>query len=148
MKLWPTLLFATAMSMAGLPAHAAADKPPVTVSHAWIRVLPGTLPAGGYAVIHNTGDTPYILTGASSPDYQHVMLHRSITQGGMSHMHKVKQLKLPAHATVRLAPGGYHLMLMQATHPVKVGDQVPVTLHFADGSRLEVDFKARPANAH
>ncbi|HET8555366.1 MAG TPA: copper chaperone PCu(A)C [Rhodanobacteraceae bacterium] len=133
----------------GFTAHAATSaKPQVHVSHAWIRVLPGALPAGGYATISNTGDAPLTLTGASSPAYANVMLHKSSMRNGMSHMRMVKQLKLPAHATVKFAPGGYHLMLMQATHKVSPGDTVPVTLHFADGSQLKVDFTARPANAH
>lgn len=123
-------------------------KSQIRVSHAWIRVLPGALPAGGYAVLSNTGDTPITLTGASSLAYANVMLHKSSMHDGMSSMHMVSQLKLAAHATVKLAPGGYHLMLMQAAHKVSPGDNVPITLHFADGSQLEADFLARPANAH
>lgn len=136
-----------AMLWAGLPAHAA-DAPMVRVEHAWIRLLPGTLPAGGYATLRNTGAAPVVLTGASSDDYQHIMLHRSTTHGGVSHMSQVDKLTVPAHATVTLTPGSYHLMLMHATRAIDVGDMVPVTLHFADGKTLTVDFKARPANAH
>lgn len=147
MRMLPALPLVAMLLTAGLPAHAQQPSP-VKISHAWIRVLPGALPAGGYAVLDNTGDKPRILTGASSPDYRRVMLHQSTMHDGMSHMQAVKQLKLPAHATVKLAPGGYHLMLMQARHPVKAGDSVPVTLHFADGHSLEVNFEARPANAH
>ncbi len=145
-----SVIFALALALAGTGPTAGAATPahaPVKVLHAWIRVLPGALPAGGYAEIRNTGDKPIALTGASSPAYGKVMLHQSTTQNGMSKMHMVKQLPLPAHATVKLAPGGYHLMLMQATHTVKPGDEVPITLHFADGSTLKTDFTARPANA-
>ncbi|HEX7342199.1 MAG TPA: copper chaperone PCu(A)C [Rhodanobacteraceae bacterium] len=133
-----------------LPAHAVATHPAVSVtaSHAWIRLLPGTLPAGGYVTLHNAGDKSLVLTGASSPDYQSIMLHRSILANGMSRMVMIKQLKLPAHATIKLAPGGYHLMLMQAMRTIHVGDTVPVVLHFANGGQLHVNFKARPANAH
>lgn len=148
-KLPAMLALVAALLVMGFAAHAATSaKVQVRVDHAWIRVLPGALPAGGYATISNTGDTPLTLTGASSPAYGHVMLHKSSMQNGVSHMRMIKQLKLPAHASVKLAPGGYHLMLMQATHKVSPGDTVPVTLHFADSSQLEVDFTARPANAH
>lgn len=116
-------------------------------SHAWIRTLPGSLPAGGYVVLENDADQPATLSSASSAAYASVMLHHSSTQGGMSRMAMVDALAIPAHGKIALAPAGYHLMLMQAETPVKPGDTVKVTLTFADGSRLPVDFIARPANA-
>lgn len=147
MKLLAIVSFTAILMLGGLPAHAG-DTSPVSVENAWIRLLPGTLPAGGYATLHNNGDTPVVVTAASSDDYKRVMLHQSTVQDGMSHMSRVDKLSVPAHASIKLTPGGYHLMLMHATHTIKVGDMVPVTLHFANGKTLTVDFKARPANAH
>lgn len=121
--------------------------PDVRVEHAWIRWLPANLPAAGYATIVNDGDGVQRLTGASSPDYASVMLHRSRLAQGDSTMEMVDHLDIPAHGNVKLAPGGYHLMLSHATHGVKPGDKVPVTLHFVDGSVFQVDFSVLPANA-
>ena len=139
------LLIAAGLLFAGA-AHAD-QSAQVHADKAWIRVLPAGLPAGGYVTLHNTGDSAVALTGASSPRYTHVMLHQSTTEGGMGRMSMVEQLAIPAHGSVALAPGGYHLMLMQATKAVNAGETVPVTLDFADGSHLPVDFLARPANA-
>lgn len=142
LALLPLLL--TGLLGAGL-THAAT--PTVQASQAWIRVLPADLPAGGYVVLHNSGDRAVSLTGASSPAYAMAMLHESSTAGGTSRMTMVSALPIPAHGTQALQPGGYHLMLMDAKHPVKAGDTVRITLRFSDGSTLPVDFKARPANA-
>ena len=119
----------------------------VAASHAWIRVLPGALPAGAYVVLRNDGDKPVALTGADSPAYGATMLHESSSAGGMEGMHRVASLTIPAHGTRSLAPGGYHLMLMDAKHPVQPGDTVRITLKFGDGATLPVDFLARPASA-
>jgi copper(I)-binding protein len=119
----------------------------VRASHAWIRLLPGALPAGGYVTLLNDSAQPASLIGASSTAYDDVMLHQSMgQQTGMSRMMTVDHLELPAHGQVALAPAGYHLMLEKATHPLQVGDTIKVTLHFADGSVLDTDFLARPAN--
>ncbi|HUX73368.1 MAG TPA: copper chaperone PCu(A)C [Steroidobacteraceae bacterium] len=135
-----------ALLLAG--GHARAnDAGAVRVSRAWIRVLPGDLPAGGYATLRNTGGTALTLIGARSANYRRVMLHKSMSVDGMSQMSMVAGVPLPAHGTVRLAPGGYHLMLMHAFHAVKPGDEILVSLQFADGSSLAVEFLARPANA-
>ena len=127
-------------------AHAA-TVPHVTASRAWIRVLPGALAAGAYVVLRTDGDQPASLTGASSPAYGGVMLHESSRAGGTSRMAMVRALTIPAHGTQALAPGGYHLMLMDARHPVQPGDTVRLVLEFGNGDTLPVDFTARPANA-
>ena len=137
-------LLMVGLLVAGL-AHA--DTGHVSASHAWIRVLPGALPAGAYVVLRNDGDRPVSLTGASSPAYGEAMLHESSRAGGMSRMTMVDALAIPAHGTQALAPGSYHLMLMDAKQPVRPGDIVRVTLKFGDGSTLPVEFLARPAGA-
>lgn len=139
-----SLLFAGLLLASG--AHAsAADH--IHASHAWIRVLPGDLPAGAYVTLQNDSDQPAELSGANSAVYADVMLHRSSTEGGVSRMTMVDTLSVPAHGKAELAPAGYHLMLMKAAKPVKPGDMVKLTLKFTDGSTLATEFMARPANA-
>jgi copper(I)-binding protein len=119
----------------------------VHASQPWLRVLPGDLPAGAYVTLKNTGDQPATLRSARSASYGSVMLHKSSDEGGVSRMAMIETLVIPPHGEAQLAPGGYHLMLTKAASPVKPGDTVKVTLGFADGSTLDADFIARPANA-
>lgn len=118
----------------------------IGVSHAWIRVLPGDLPAAGYARLENRGDESIALVGAHSGSYRRIMLHESLTSGGMAEMKRVSHLTIPAHGRAALSPGGYHLMLMGAVRPVKPGDKVSITLVFAGGATETVTFLAMPAN--
>ena len=130
---------------AGAGAGTAGD---IRAEGAWIRVLPGDLPAAGYLTLQNTGDTEVALTGAASAAYRQIMVHLSAGVGGMSGMVPVARLPVPAHGMVKLAPGGYHLMLMNATRPITPGRKVTVTLIFNGGRKtLDVEFLARPANA-
>ena len=117
------------------------------VSHAWIRWLPNNLPAAGYATIQNTSTTPIRLLSADSTGYASVMLHQSLQHDGVERMQMVDAMPIPAHGNAALAPGGYHLMLMQPQGTVIPGDVVPVRLHFSDGSTVAADFKVRPASA-
>jgi len=145
-----SLRFALPLLVAGLMLAAGAhatEAQHVRASGAWIRVLPGDLPAGAYVTLENTGDQAASLRGAHSPSYADAMLHQSSSAGGVSRMSMVNELAIPAHGKVELAPGGYHLMLMKAAAPVKIGDKVKLTLSFGDGSTLDADFVARPANA-
>ena len=133
-------LFGAAIAHASQADH-------VHAGDAWIRVMPASLPAGGYVTLRNDGDEAVVLDGASSAAYGSVMLHKSSTDTGMGRMRMVDHLSVPAHGRVALAPGGYHFMLMDAAKPVQPGQTVQVTLHFADGSTLATDFVAKPANA-
>ena len=137
-------------ALAALAICAAAAAAPVSslkAEHGWVRWLPANLPAAGYVVIRNNGDKPVKLTGAESTDYGMVMLHRSMQKSGSDSMEMVDAITVPAHGDVALAPGGYHLMLMNAKHAIKPGDRVNVSLHFDDGETIQATLPVRPANA-
>jgi hypothetical protein len=130
------LIFFTAMLIGPGPQVLAAGAR-VSVTEAWIRWLPGGLPAGGYLTLHNDGDEPVRLTGVTSASYGMTMLHRSRLEGSVSRMEPVGEIVLSPHQTLTFASGGYHIMLEQPVHPVQPGDRVTLTLHFADGSSLD-----------
>ena len=140
---------ALAASIALASGNVAMSAPVATVrvEHAWIRWLPANLPAAGYATIRNDGDQSLALDGADSPDYGMAMLHRSVHKDGSDSMEMVETIPVPAHASVQLAPGGYHLMLTAPKHPIQSGDNVHVRLHFSNGTTLDAAWKVRPANA-
>ncbi|MGH8278011.1 MAG: copper chaperone PCu(A)C [Gammaproteobacteria bacterium] len=126
---------------------ALAAPPALQEKQAWIRWLPMNLPAAGYVTIENHGARPARLVSATSPDYGSVVLHRSEEANGIDRMLAVSTIEIPAHGAVALAPGGYHLMLSGARRAIEPGDQVRITLHFAGGASLQVDFPVRPASA-
>lgn len=112
------------------------------VNEARLRLLPGDLPAAGYFRLVNTSEANITLTGANSPAFANVMMHRSVSQNGVSRMHHLDRLELAAGEQIEFAPGGYHLMLMERTRPLAIGDDINVTLHFANGQEQTVTFRA------
>ena len=127
------LIFAT-------PAKAA-----VTVGNAWLRLLPANLPAAGYFDLHNGGDKSVSLTGAYSPACGMLMLHKSETVGGTMRMEDVASIEAAPRATLKFAPGGYHLMCMDPSPALKPGAHTAVTLIFSDGAKVTSDFVVRNA---
>ena len=113
----------------------------VTVTEGWFRTLPASVPSGGYFTLHNAEDKAVVLTAVESPACGMLMMHRSVN-GGMDH---VMSLDVAAGETVRFAPGGYHLMCMDAKPMLKPGAQVPVNFRFAGGEVLTANFVARNA---
>jgi hypothetical protein len=127
---------------AAAPALAA---PSLEVSDAWMRAMPAGIPSGGYFTLHNGSAKDVVLIGASTAACGSLMLHKSEMTGGMSSMHHVDEVEVPAGGSIAFAPGGYHLMCMQATSAIMPGARVMVTLSFKDGSKLTVPFQVRNA---
>ncbi|HLN48892.1 MAG TPA: copper chaperone PCu(A)C [Steroidobacteraceae bacterium] len=133
------------VALAGLPAIRAtpAEAPTIRVEDAWIRWLPAGVPAGGYATLTNTGEKSLRLIAVSSPAFGEVSIHRSVEHQGMMEMRPVAQIAIVAHSSLNFAATGYHLMLVQPSKPLALGDHVPMTLHFAGGGSLTVQFEVR-----
>lgn len=112
------------------------------VNEARIRLLPGDLPAAGYFILANTSEADITLTGANSPAFGNVMMHRTVNQDGVTSMQPVAQIELAAGEQLEFAPGGYHLMLMKRTRALAIGDDIEVTLLFANEPEQRVTFRA------
>jgi periplasmic copper chaperone A len=101
--------------------------PSVKVGNAWVRAaLPGQQATGAYLELTSSGAAA--LVAARSPVAARTEIHTMALEGGVMRMRPVPRIELPAGATVRLAPGGLHLMLMDLTRPLEPGDRVPLVL--------------------
>ena len=120
----------------------------ILVKEAWVRWIPAIAPGGAYFTLANIGTTEHTLTGASSPDFGEVTLHQSQTMNGLSQMRAVASLAVMPGSTVKFEPGSYHLMLTGPKHALNIGDQVSVTLRFADGQSVTTPFTVRASEAH
>ncbi|MGE4481237.1 copper chaperone PCu(A)C [Acidocella sp.] len=128
------LIFALPILLGAASAASAQTGPQVSVSNPWIRYLLPSVPAGGYLTLHNNGTSPAVLTGASSSACGTLMLHKSENKSGTEIMVKVDSITVPAHGEVSFSEGGYHLMCMKPN--MKLGEHIPVTLKFQDGTAL------------
>jgi copper(I)-binding protein len=149
MTRFSSFAFALALAVSAGPALAQEFKAgDITVDKAWARATPKGADVGAaYFAIHNNGATPERLTGGSA-DFATVEVHEMKTEGGVMKMAELKNgLDIPAHATIRLAPGGYHLMFTHLTKPLIKGEKVKATLTFDPAGSVEVEFPVEGVGA-
>jgi len=116
----------------------------LAVEHAWVREAPpGASMMAAYLVIDNPTDQDAMLIGVESPAFSHVMLHRSVTVDGVARMVHQDRIPVPAHGSVTLEPGSYHLMMPAPDTRLVAGDKVGFVLHFADDSSIQVTAEVR-----
>jgi copper(I)-binding protein len=117
------------------------------VQHAWVREAPpNAAMLAAYLELYNHSNTSRTLLKVTSPKFGAVQLHRTEEHGGMSHMVAVDMVTVKAKDHVMFQPGGLHIMLMKPTGPLKSGDSVPLTLHFSDGTTLDINAPVQKGN--
>ncbi len=144
MRLAPKMLFAALVVVVSPDlAHAASD---LVITDPVSRATPAGAPTGiGYMTIANKGEVPDRLVSASSPLADHVEIHEMSVANGIMTMHPVPGgLAVPAHGSVTLKPGSYHLMLIGPKQPFKAGDTIPVTLTFEHAGSEQIGLSVKP----
>jgi periplasmic copper chaperone A len=121
----------------------------LVISQAWTRATPnGAKIGGGYFTIENKGSAPDRLVGISGDIAGKIEVHEMTTIDGVMKMRPVeKGLAIDPGKTVKLAPAGYHLMMMDLKSPLKQGDRVPVTLEFEKAGKVQVTLDVQGIGA-
>jgi copper(I)-binding protein len=116
----------------------------ITITDPYVRAVPPGQPnSASFMTVTNAGGSDRALVGGSSPAAKVVELHTHTMEGGMMRMRQVEKIDLPAGKDVSLKPGGLHVMLIGLKQNLTPGENVPITLKFADGSELMVDAPVR-----
>ena len=121
----------------------------LVITQAWSRATPGGAKvAGGYLTVENKGTLPDRLVGGSAEIAGKFEIHEMAMNNGVMTMRQLdKGLAVEPGKTVTLAPGGYHLMLMDLKEPLKQGDKVPVTLEFEKAGKISFSLEVQGVGA-
>lgn len=121
----------------------------LVISQAWSRATPGGAKvAGGFLTIENKGTAPDKLVAVSADIAGKTEIHEMKTDNGVMTMRPLDSgLVIDPGKTVKLAPGGYHLMLQELKGPFKQGDKVPVTLQFEKAGKVAISLDVQGVGA-
>lgn len=149
----PVLQFfalAALSALFGAPAQAQETKAgDLVITQVWSRATPtGAKVAGGYLTIENKGTAPDRLVSGAGDFAGKVEIHEMAMNNGVMTMRPLdKGLPIEPGKTVKLAPGGYHLMLMDLKQPLKQGDKVPLTLEFEKAGKVVLSLDVQGVGA-
>ena len=112
--------------------------PKITVEDAWAR--PSAMMAGSgavYVTLKNTGGDDVA---------EAVELHQTKMEGDMMKMSPVPNIPVPAGETVKLEPGGKHIMLINLKQTLNPGEKISVTLNFEKSGAMTLDVPVKAPN--
>ena len=136
--------------LAGPPVRAEDAKAgDLVISQAWSRATPNGAKIGaGYFTIENKGATADKLVGVSGDVSPRIEVHEMSMNNGVMKMRPVDGgLTIDPGKTVKLAPSGYHLMIMDLKSPLKQGDKLPLTLQFEKAGKVAVTLDVQGVGA-
>jgi hypothetical protein len=145
--MWFVRIVALASLLVVYPCASAAD---IKVANAWARApAPGQKTASAYVEL--TSATHAALVAAGSPAAERVELHEIRLERGIMRMRPLERVELPGGKTVKLAPGGLHLMLINLKQPLKAGDKLPLRLSVQSSgtslTTLDIEAEVRASGA-
>lgn len=94
--------------------------------------------AAMYFSVTNNGSDDDELLAVSTAVAGVAELHRTEHEGGVMKMEPVDALTVPAGARIDLAPGSYHVMLLELREQLLPGDRIDVTLRFRYAGEMTV----------
>jgi periplasmic copper chaperone A len=120
----------------------------ITVLDPWARASAGKSARGGAAYMtlssRAAGDR---LIAVATPAARRAGTHRTVIARDVMTMTPVAAIEIPPGGTVALAPGGYHIMLMGLTAPLREGKKFPLTLRFEKAGRVTVEVEIKGVTA-
>jgi periplasmic copper chaperone A len=121
----------------------------LVISQAWSRATPGgAKTGGGFLTIENKGSAPDRLVAVSGDFAGKIEVHEMSVKNGVMTMRPVENgLTIEPGKSVKLAPGGYHLMMLDLKAPLKQGDKLPVTLEFEKAGKVAVTLDVQGVGA-
>jgi periplasmic copper chaperone A len=123
---------------AAVPAQA--EDAGIVVSDAWAKpTLKGTRTGAVYLTLTNRGGGTDHLVAISTPVAERSELHEDVMSKGVMSMKPVPDLALAPGASIAIAPGHYHVMLIGVRVPLTAGQSFPLTLTFDKGGPIEAN---------
>src|ERR1700761_6989306 len=147
-----TIISLAAAALIAVAAPACADEVKagdLVITQAWTRATPGgAKTGGGFLTIENKGSSADKLVGVNADVAGKVEVHEMAMDGGVMKMRPVEGgLTIDPGKTVKLAPGGLHLMMTGLKSPLKQGDKLPVTLQFEKAGKVQVTLDVQGVGA-
>lgn len=133
----------------GARDNAATTDGELVIRDVWGRNAPAAAPNGAfYLTISNGTAQDEQLLGASADVCQAVELHEMyMMEADVMGMREAPGgvIPIPAGATVELKVGGLHIMCIEKTRAFELGEEIPLTLNFANAGQVVVMAQIREA---
>jgi copper(I)-binding protein len=138
------------IACAFLSTNLLADGQAIDVTDGWVRETPpNARNAAAFLTLNNHSNTARQLTDVQCQTTlaARCELHEHLhTANGMRMQKATTAPTIPAAGSLQLAPGGYHIMLLDLTKPLLRGETVELIFIFDDQSSYKAQLPVKPVS--
>lgn len=138
------LSFMALIAAFAIVAGACSGSDDLSVDDPWGRPSPMSEGnAAFYMDIRGGGEDDTLVSASAAPCGMVELHETSMSDGVMSMQHLPEGIPIPAGETVSLEPGGLHVMCMNVSDPLELGEMIDVALVFESGTEMTVTAEVR-----
>ena len=121
----------------------------LAIDHPWTRATPGGAKvAGGYLSVTNNGKDTDRLIGGTLEASERLEVHEMKMDGDVMKMRQLNDgIEIKPGETIKLSPGGTHLMFLDLKRPLKKDEVIKGQLQFQKAGKVDVEFKVDAVGA-
>ena len=134
-------------ALALLAACGQASEANIEVTDAWARPTRGDAPGAVYVTIENKGGKDDRLVSVMTDHAAMAMVHQTEMSNGVARMRMAGEINVPAGNSIKMVPGGTHIMLEGLRTPLRTGDSFPLVLKFRESGEEKVSVRVAEADA-
>ena len=117
----------------------------LVIDNAWIPQAPPVAKVmAGYMQITNTSREVITIQSVSSPAFNSIEMHETVSKDGVANMVRQESITIPAGESRSFQRGGLHLMLFKPKKAFKPGDNIKIQLQTNHGV-FNMTAEVRPA---
>ena len=115
----------------------------IVIKDQWIRPGAEKMATALYFTLENNGSEADTLFAVETDIAKMVQMHETYSNGDVMGMRKIGEIIIEPESSVKLEPGGMHIMVMRLKRDIKIGDEIDFTLYFRNADKITITAEAK-----
>ena len=115
----------------------------IVIKDQWIRPGAEKMATALYFTLENNGSEADTLYAVKTDIAKMVQIHETYSNGDVMGMRKIGKIIVEPGSSVKLEPGGTHIMVMRLKRDIKIGDEIDFTLYFRNADKISITAEAK-----
>jgi len=115
----------------------------IVIKDQWIRPGAEKMATALYFTLENNGSEADTLYAIETDIAKMVQIHETYADGDMMGMSEIGKIIIEPESSVKLEPGGMHIMVMRLKKDIKIGDEIEFTLYFRNADKISITAEAK-----
>jgi hypothetical protein len=115
----------------------------IVIKDQWIRPGAEKMATALYFTLENNGSEADTLYAVKTDIAKMVQIHETYSNGDVMGMREIGKIIVEPGSSVKLEPGGTHIMVMRLKRDIKIGDEIDFTLYFRNADKISITAEAK-----